>query len=421
MIEHLPDFLRAIVSTVMNVILMISLMQPKYSKKITRLALLGVLAADLTVAVYCYLNGNLTLLAKLDVILFTLLCFAVKPLFKDTFMQWLFSYITVQNLNLIVVVLSFIGSRYLPYPVYANTVLRLLMFCLIIYILRCKIRPLYQEIVEHWNIFFYVAIAIFINYIYYIISSEDIVATLTEMAIPLLLLTALSIAAYISVFHSMKNITREYALKREGEILRISASNMKKRISLMDDKVKQMSIAAHDRRHFIVTLLDLLNQGENKKAMDLLNSQAAVLPLKPRKFCENVTINAAVSFYVGLALEEGIRTDIQLNIPQELSVDELELSMVISNLLENAIIATQKSSQSIGRYIKFTAIYTGQLIFEMENPYDGIIETDKNGYPVSNEHGHGMGTQSIASFIEKYNAEILYDVFNQIFRVRIIV
>lgn len=421
MIEQLPNFLREIVSATMNVILMISLMQPKYSKKITRLAFLGVLTADFIVAVYCYLNSNLTFLAKLDVILFALLCFAVKPIFKDTFMQWLFSYITIQNINMIVVVLSFIGSRHLPYPVYANSVLRLLMFGLVIYILRFKIRPLYRQILEHWNIFFYVAIAIAINYLYYILTSKDIVITLTEKAIPLLLLTVLSTAAYISVFHSLKNIKREYDLKREGEILKISASTMKKRLSLMDDKVKQMSIAAHDRRHFIATLLDLLNQGENKKAIDLLNCQAAALPLKPRKFCENVTINAAVSFYVELAEQEGIHTDIQLNIPQELTVDELELTVVICNLLENAIHAAQKSSQSMGRYIKFTAVYTGQLIFEMENPYHGIIETDENGYPISKEQGHGMGTQSIVAFIEKNNAEILYDILNQIFRVRIIV
>ena len=46
MIEHLPDILRAAVSTTMNVVLMLTLMQPKYGKKVTRLAMLGILVLD---------------------------------------------------------------------------------------------------------------------------------------------------------------------------------------------------------------------------------------------------------------------------------------------------------------------------------------------------------------------------------------
>lgn len=120
MTELLPDFLRAIVSTTMNVLLMLSLLQPKYGKKVTRLAMLGILAADLGTAVYCYLSGNLTILAKIDMVLFAVLCFGAKPLFKDTLMQWLYSYITIQNISDIVIILSFILSRHLPYPPYVN-------------------------------------------------------------------------------------------------------------------------------------------------------------------------------------------------------------------------------------------------------------------------------------------------------------
>lgn len=74
MIEIFPDLLRGIISTTANVLLMASLLQPKYSKKVTLLTMLGVLAADLGTAIYCYLSGNLTLLSKLDIILFAVLC-----------------------------------------------------------------------------------------------------------------------------------------------------------------------------------------------------------------------------------------------------------------------------------------------------------------------------------------------------------
>ena len=128
MSEYFPDILRAVISTTANVLLMISLLQPKYSKKVTILTMLGILSLDLGTAVYCYLSGNLTMLAKIDTILFAVLCFAVRTAFKDNFMQWLFSYLTVQNISDTVIVLSFIASRKLPYPVYANSILRFILF-----------------------------------------------------------------------------------------------------------------------------------------------------------------------------------------------------------------------------------------------------------------------------------------------------
>ena len=60
---HFHEFLRASISTTANVLLMMTLLQPKYSKKITTLTMLGILAADLGTAVYCYLSGNITLLS----------------------------------------------------------------------------------------------------------------------------------------------------------------------------------------------------------------------------------------------------------------------------------------------------------------------------------------------------------------------
>lgn len=162
-----PDFLRAIISTTANVLLMMTLLQPKYSRKITALTMLGILLVDLGTAVYCYLGGNLTLLSKIDIILFAALCFVVRPLFKDSFMQWLFSYLTVQNISVMVVILSFIGSRHLPYPAYANSLLRLLLFGAFLFVMVRYIRPLYRQVMAHWTAYFAVALGVYMTFNYY--------------------------------------------------------------------------------------------------------------------------------------------------------------------------------------------------------------------------------------------------------------
>lgn len=428
MSQYLPDFLRAAISTTANVLLMMTLLQPKYSKKITLFTMLGILAADLGTAVYCYLSGNLTLLSKLDIVLFAVLCFAVRPLFKDTFMQWLFSYLTVQNISDIVIILSFIASRHLPYPAYANSLLRIILFGAFLLGLTRYVRPLYRQAVEHWSAYFAVALGIYATFNYYVLSSDDIVAMLTEQAVPLLLVIFIGLAAYGSIFVSLKNLQREYQIKEENhqmqterEYLQLAAGNMSRRLELMEEVSAQDSRAAHDRRHFNNVLLELLEQGKSTEAYALLQRQNRVVHKISKIYCENAAVNAAVCHYAGLAEQVGIPADLALDIPDDLTVDALELSVVVSNLMENAIQACENLPEDQTPYLRFTCQSVGRLLLEMENPCAENTALDQNGYPITRKEGHGIGSKSVAAFTKKYEGELLYQIDNNVFRVRLLV
>ena len=428
MIRLLPDLLRAAVSTTANVLLMMTLLQPKYSKKVTLLTMLGILSADLGTAIFCYLSGNLTLLSKLDIVLFAVLCFAVRPLFKDTFMQWLFSYLTVQNISDVVIILSFIGSRRLPYPVYANSILRMILFGAFLFALSRYVRPLYRQAVEHWTAYFAVALGIYITFNYYVLSSDDIVVLLTEQAVPLLLVIFIGLAAYSSIFLSIKNIQREYRVKEENqkmqaerEHLQLAAGNMSERLKLMEEVSAQNSCAAHDRRHFNNLLLELLEKGENQEAVSLLKKQNQAARKMSKVYCENSAVNAAVCHYAGLAEQAGIPAEIALDIPNNANVDALELSMVVSNLMENAIQACGRLPENQAPYLRFTCRSVGRLLLEMGNPCAAETALDENGYPVTHQEGHGIGSKSVIAFAKKYDGELLYKIENGVFRVRLLV
>jgi signal transduction histidine kinase len=407
---------------------MMTLLQPKYSKKVTLLTMLGILAADLGTAIYCYLSGNLTLLSKLDIILFAVLCFAVRPLFKDTFMQWLFSYLTVQNISDAVIILSFIGSRRLPYPAYANSLLRVILFGAFLLILSRYVRPLYRQAVKHWTEYFAVALALYVTFNYYVLSSDDIVVTLTKQAVPLILVIIIGLAAYGSIFLSLKNLQREFRVKEdnqkmqaEREYLQLAAGNMSRRLALMEEVSAQNSRAAHDRRHFNNVLLELLEQGKAGEATVLLQSQNQAAPKISRVYCENPAVNAAVCHYAGLAEQAGIPTEIALDIPGNVDLDALELSMVVSNLMENAIQSCENLPRNHAPYIRFTCRSVGRLLLEMENPCAEGTVLDESGYPVGRGEGHGIGSKSVIAFAKEHDGELIYKIENGVFRVRLLV
>lgn len=428
MIDIFPDLLRAAISTTANVLLMMTLLQPKYSKKITIFTMVGILAVDFGTAIYCYLSGNLTMLSKVDVILFATLCFVVRPLFKDNFMQWLFSYLTVQNISDAVVIISFIGSRHLPYPVYANSILRLILFSAFLIVLWCYVRPLYRQAMEHWATYFAVALGIYVTFNYYVLFSDDIVVMLTEQAVPLLLVIFIGLAAYSSIFLSLKNLKREFKIKEENqkmqserEYLQLAAANMSQRLETMEEVAAQNSRAAHDRRHFNNLILELLEEGKTGEATVLLKSHNKVTPKISKIYCENPVINAAICHYAAIAEEAGIQSEIMLNVQSNMSVDVLEFSMVVSNLIENAIQACGRLPQNQAPYLRFTCLSVGRLLIEMENSCPDSIVLDKDGYPKADEEGHGIGSKSIVAFVKKYDGELLYRIENGTFRVRLLV
>lgn len=414
-------FLRGAVSATANVVLFISLLQPKYSRKVTNLVMLAILTLNLLTAVFCYSSGNLTLLAKLDVILVTLLCFAVRPFFRDSFMQWLFSYITVINVSFIVVILSFVFSRSLPHPAYANTLWRLILFTAAILLFRRVLRPLYRQAAEHWAVFFYVAGSAFFAFSWFMISGDDIVETLTVQAVPLLWLVLVTLAAYGSVFHGLKSVGAEYRLKQDKALLELSGTAMKQRLSMMDEAVGQMRVVQHDQRHLNATLLELMQDGDVDKAAALLHRQIAAVPQKPVRYCENIAVNAAGSYYAALAERRRVHCDLRLDIPEKLPFSELALSMALSNLMENAIHACEKLDPGEERWLRVRGIYTGQLILEVENPYSGEIQLDENGYPTVREEGHGWGSESVRAFVRENGGELLYQVENGVFNVRLLI
>jgi signal transduction histidine kinase len=428
MSELFPDFLRALVSLSMELVLMFSLLQPKYGKRVNGLTIMGILVVNLLVSLFCYVSGNLTLLARLELIILAIICFAIRPLFRDSFMQWMFSFLTLEIVIMCVVVLSFSISYRLPYPMYSITLLRFLLYSGIIYVQHRYMRPLYRQMVTHWNVFFYVAAAIFAAFAYYFTAGEDIVETLTEQVVPIHLLVIITVAAYVSIFYSLKTISREYALKEENlrmqsnqELLHLSVTTMANRIGLLDEAQQQSRIAAHDRRHFNNTLIELLERKKTEEAITFLRQQTRTQPTRVRNYCENTVINAAVCYYVELAKKKDITTDISLDIPQSLSVNSMELAMVISNLLENAIMACETLENDRSRIIQFTCRHVGSIILEISNSCDTSVCLDEHGYPFAKESGHGVGTKSVLAFAQGNGAELLYQIADSTFRVRMLI
>jgi hypothetical protein len=428
MLDLVSNIFRGSVTAVMNVILLLSLAKPKYGRRSITIAALVVFVLNLTSSIWFYYLGDLTALSRFDVVLFIVFGLALKPLTKISFMQWCFDFLTTINILMIIIVLSFYLGEFFPAPNFANTIFRFAFYLIVIILFQRFLHPLYQPIVNNWQVFLGLVVCIFVNFTYYFYFTTDIKNTLSNSRWPLLLLVALSLSAYGTVFYSMKKIKSIYDLETENlkmqndsVLLSQAALTMADRLQLMDKVASQNSIASHDRRHFDSMILELLERGDVVEAMKCLRKQNAIRMPQTKNYCENKTINAVVSYYVDLSGSLGFKTKVNLTIPPTLPVDSLELALVVSNLFENAINGVVLLPEKKERYIHVTCLQVGRLLLEISNPCLENVTLDENGLPFSTQEGHGVGTKSVLAFASTHNAELLYHVENNQFNVRLLV
>jgi sensor histidine kinase regulating citrate/malate metabolism len=213
---------------------------------------------------------------------------------------------------------------------------------------------------------------------------------------------------------------REYQLKSDAAILEMAANSMKERLNATEEILSQDRAMRHDRRHFEALLLSLIQDGKVDDAKKCLEERMSQEPRGSRSFCENTTVNAALMHYVTIAERNNIKVKVAANIPHNAGVDDMQLAIAISNLLENAIHACEKVPES-ERFIEVTGKYKQQLLLEISNSCIGEISLDEEGHPVTSKEGHGIGTRSVLDFVKKTGSEIRYITGDNTFKVRMLI
>ena len=120
-------------------------------------------------------------------------------------------------------------------------------------------------------------------------------------------------------------------------------------------------------------------------------------------FCKHASANALLSYYASIAADHKITIQFQIQIPENISVSDIDLSILLGNLLENAVFAC-KTAEPAKRYIHLTADTNtpGALFIVMANSFDGKIKKSNGGFLSTKEGGSAIGLSSVRAIAEKY-------------------
>ena len=194
------------------------------------------------------------------------------------------------------------------------------------------------------------------------------------------------------------SINRNVRLQQENQLL----SMQQQRYESLKAAIEEARQARHDLRHQLCQLDALAEEGNLEKIKAYLSGAVSRIPSLEMHFCENRAADSVVGYYWALAKRENIPYSVQIDLPECLPVDEINLCLVLSNLLENALEASLRTAPA-RRRIKLTAYLHGNslALIQVENTYDGVIREKDGVFQSSKRKGDGVGLQSVRHIAEK--------------------
>lgn len=298
-----------------------------------------------------------------------------------------------------------------------------IVFVPLLIAVRQYFRPLYLQVLntvkKGWRLFCVVPL-LYDVLIYFLFTANQTGLNQPVSLITMIVATLMVVTVYWIIIILFHQTQQQYTMQNEQQLLAIQVMALQNQFDAVRDAEEKVTIHRHDTRHYQHHILALLQSGDIKSAIEFLSNWDKIYgSTEVVHYCENQTINAILAYYLKDAKQNGIALITKLDIPEKIPVDAIELSIVFANAIENAVHACQKLPEGAERSIEFTCVSKPHFVFEIANPYRGDLYFDENGYPLSSDEGHGIGSISIAAFVKKYNAVIGYRTENDMFKLRI--
>jgi len=180
-------------------------------------------------------------------------------------------------------------------------------------------------------------------------------------------------------------------------------------ISQINSLYTQLSSVRHDLHNHLSAILGYLNAEDYNSLKDYLSTLVTVSE-NIFEYTNHPVLNVLISSGASMAEEKNIDFAFNLILPQKLPVNDVDLCILVSNILDNAFEASERSSEP--RYVNLTArIVDSYWTIACKNSVH-----DKSDYrsstcmrsTKSKPELHGIGTRQIQEIAEKTGGFVAY-------------
>ena len=190
----------------------------------------------------------------------------------------------------------------------------------------------------------------------------------------------------------------------ERKVASFQSEIMQKYYEEVEDMYLKMRGWRHDYRHHIQVMKVHAANGEHEAVenyLDMLDDDLTNVETVIKT--GNKMADAILNSKLSIACKNDIRVKAEAKIPVSLTVSELDLCIVISNLLDNAIDACKELPEEERLIRVYMEMKGNYLYLSVANTASGA---KKKHFKSTKGEGHGFGIMRIDGIVEKYNGYI---------------
>ncbi len=205
---------------------------------------------------------------------------------------------------------------------------------------------------------------------------------------------------------------------QEAEAKSIKAQNLYylKQFEEINKSNNTIRSIQHDMNNHFLALQALAEKDKSRDIYQYISSLREELGKTKSIDSGNPTIDSILNAKINSANKSGKKMSVSLQVPNKLPIDDVDVTILLGNLLDNAI---DHSSGDIYVLIRFTS---GRLLLLCENPTAVTPEKSNRFYKTTKEYSlmHGYGLINMQRIATKYSGEVQCNIENGVFTTRIL-
>ncbi len=222
----------------------------------------------------------------------------------------------------------------------------------------------------------------------------------------MLVMYFLGLASLFCILFSYKKLQQIFRLSTEISLLEQQEHSLTQYVEEAKTHYDETKSFRHDIRNHIAVVKNLLRSGKLEEAVSYMEDMDDMAE-KMSFPCStnNPVVDILVGNKLGIAKGMGIDVDCSLLLPYPCSLRDIDICIVLSNALDNAIQAVKKLDDSIEKYIRVSGRIQGDfLMMEIENSFHGKGAFKK-----------GTGLSNVKKVAEKYGGAMSIETQENVF------
>lgn len=225
------------------------------------------------------------------------------------------------------------------------------------------------------------------------------------------------------VFYLINDILKKETKIRKEQMLRIQMKNQTQMYYALSENYENQRKQTHEYKNQILCIESLLQRNKLHELAQYIKQIGSEIEAETDSISTNHVIADAIlnTKYIEM-LKKDIIFVFRINDLSKLSMEDKDIVIILSNLLNNAIEACEKCKNKKIVKLKFM-LEDDTIIISTKNTYDGVLLMQENEYLTTKKdnNNHGIGIGNIISVIKRYHGDYVIKTDNNEFQFSIII